>query len=93
MKTLTTTDAKKNLGRWLAAASRGEDIGIVCGADIALRKVEVESTDYAQREYGATPEQVAALEEAASRRYRTLKRSGNLVTVTAEQLRKMIGQP
>ena len=92
MKTLTITDAKKNLGRWLAAASRGEDIGIVCGADIiALRKVEVESTDYAQREYEATPEQVATLEKATDRRYRTLKRSGTLVTVTTEQLRKMIG--
>jgi len=91
MKTLTITDAKKNLSRWLAAASRGEDVGIVCGADIiALRKVEVESTDYAQREYGATPEQVSALEKATDRRYRALKRSGKLVTVTAEQLRKMI---
>jgi antitoxin (DNA-binding transcriptional repressor) of toxin-antitoxin stability system len=91
MKTLTITDAKKNLGRWLAAASRGEDIGIVCGADIiALRKVEVESSDYAQREYGATPEQVGALERATDRRYRRLHRSRKLVTVTAEQLRKMI---
>jgi hypothetical protein len=35
----------------------GEDIGIISGADvIALRKVEVESTDYAFREYGATSE-------------------------------------
>ena len=60
MKTLTITDAKKNLGRWLEAAARGEDIGIVCGADIvALRKVDIESTDYVQREYGATPKQVA----------------------------------
>jgi antitoxin (DNA-binding transcriptional repressor) of toxin-antitoxin stability system len=92
MKTLTITDAKKNLSRWLAAASRGEDVGIVCGADIiALRKVEVESTDYAQREYGATSQQVAALEKATDRRYRKLKRSRKLVTVTAEQLRKMIG--
>jgi antitoxin (DNA-binding transcriptional repressor) of toxin-antitoxin stability system len=91
MKTLTITDAKKNLSRWLVAASRGEDVGIVCGADIiALRKVEVESTDYAQREYGAAPEQVAALEKATDRRYRTLKHAGKLVTVTAEQLRKMI---
>ena len=91
MKTLTITDAKKNLSRWLGAASRGEDIGIVCGADIiALRKVEVESTDYAQREYGAGPDQVAALEKATERRYRRLKRSGKLVTATAEQLRKMI---
>ena len=92
MKTLTITDAKKNLSRWLTAASRGEDIGIICGADIiALRKMEVESTDYAQREYVATPEQVAALEKATDRRYQRLKRSGKLVTVTAAQLRKMIG--
>ncbi len=91
MKTLTITDAKKNLGRWLAAASRGEDIGIVCGADIiALRKVEVESTDYAQREYGATADQVAALERATDRHYRRLKRTGKLVTVTVEELRKML---
>jgi antitoxin (DNA-binding transcriptional repressor) of toxin-antitoxin stability system len=92
MKTLRITDARKNLSRWLLAASRGEDIGIVCGADIiALRKVAVESADYAQREYGATSEQIAALEKATDRRYRKLKRSAELVTVTTEQLRKMIG--
>jgi antitoxin (DNA-binding transcriptional repressor) of toxin-antitoxin stability system len=46
MKTLTITEAKRSLGRWLSAAARGEDIGIVTGADIiALRKVEVDSTD------------------------------------------------
>ena len=91
MKTLTITDARKNLGRWLSAAARGDDIGIVCGADIiALRKIEVESTDHAQREYGATSEQVAALEKATDRRYRRFKRSGRLATVTPEQLRKMI---
>ena len=91
MKTLTITNAKKNLSLWLAAAARGDDIGIVCGADIiALRKVEVQSTDYAQREYGATPEQVATLDKATDRRYRRLKRSGKLVTVTADQLRKML---
>ena len=92
MKTLTITAARKNLSRWLAAASRGEDVGIICGADIiALRKVEVESTDYAQREYGAKPEQVAALEQATDSRYQRLKRSGKLVSVTADQLRKMLG--
>jgi antitoxin (DNA-binding transcriptional repressor) of toxin-antitoxin stability system len=91
MKTLTITDAKKNLSRWLTAAARGDDIGIVCGADIiALRRVEVQSTDYAQHEYGATPEQVAALDKATDRRYRRLTRSGKLVTVTADQLRKML---
>jgi antitoxin (DNA-binding transcriptional repressor) of toxin-antitoxin stability system len=91
MKTLTITDAKKNLGRWLTAAVRGEDIGIICGADIvALRKVNVESTDYAQREYGATPEQVAALEEATEQRYRRMKRSKKLVSVGAQKLRDML---
>ena len=89
MKTLTITDAKKNLGRWLQAAARGEDIGIVCGADIvALRKVDIESTDYAQREYGATPEQVAALEKATEERYRRLKRSRKLALMTGQDLRK-----
>jgi hypothetical protein len=91
MKTLTITDAKKNLGRWLEAAARGEDIGIVCGANIvALRKVDVESTDYAQREYGVAPEQVAALERATERRYQRLKRSKKLSSITAQELRKML---
>ena len=91
MKTLTITNAKKNLSQWLAAAARGQDIGIIYGADIiALRKVEVESTDYAQREYGVTPEQVAALEEATDKRYRRLIRSGKLVTISTDQLRKML---
>jgi antitoxin (DNA-binding transcriptional repressor) of toxin-antitoxin stability system len=90
MKTLTITDAKKNLGRWLAAAARGEDIGIICGADVvALRKVEIESTDYAQREYGATPEQVASLEKATDRRFTILKRSKKLRVMAAQDLRKL----
>jgi antitoxin (DNA-binding transcriptional repressor) of toxin-antitoxin stability system len=86
MKTLTITDAKKNLGQWLAAAARGEDIGIVSGANIiALRKVEVESTDYAQREYGLTKEELSRAakrmdaELAADKKRGRLRRySGNL---------------
>ncbi len=91
MKTLTITTAKKNLGQLLSAAAKGEDIGIVCGSDIiALRKVEVESTDYAQREYDATPKDVKSLEKVVELRYNRLRRSGKLVAVTAEQLRKML---
>ena len=91
MKTLTITDAKKNLGRLLAAAARGEDIGIICGADIvALRKVNVESTDYSQREYGVTAEQVTALEEATEERYGRMKGKKRLTSVTARQLRDML---
>ena len=91
MKTLTITDAKKNLSRWLDAAARGQDIGIIRGAEIiALRRVDVESTDYAQREYEATPEQMAAFADATEKRYRRLKRSGKLVTVSNEQLRNLL---
>jgi len=91
MKTLTITEARKNLGRWLAAAATGEDVGIILGADIiALRKVEVESTDFAQREYGATPQQVAVLQEAVDKRYRRLRRSGKLLTVTTDELRGLL---
>jgi antitoxin (DNA-binding transcriptional repressor) of toxin-antitoxin stability system len=91
MKTLTITDAKKNLSRWLDAAARGEDIGIIRGAEIiALRRVGVESTDYAQREYEATPEQIAAFADATEKRYHRLQQRGKLVTVTTEQLRNLL---
>jgi antitoxin (DNA-binding transcriptional repressor) of toxin-antitoxin stability system len=92
MRTLTITEAKKNLGRWLSAAAAGEDIGIIAGADIiALRKVEVESTDYAQREYGASAADVETVAREADARYKQLRRGGKLVTVTATQLRKLLG--
>jgi hypothetical protein len=82
MKTLTITDAKRNLGNWLKAAARGEDIGIVSGADIiALRKVEIESTDYAQREYGVTQKQVAAFAKTTEKEYHKMKKAGKLVTI------------
>lgn len=77
MQTLTITHAKKNLGRWLRAAAQGQDIGIISGADIiALRKVKVESADYAQREYGATDAQLDTFARAADTRFLKLKRAG-----------------
>ena len=91
MKTLTITDAKRNLGAWLKAAAHGEDIGIVSGADIiALRKVDVESADYAQREYGVTRKQVAAFEKATEKRYRKLKKEGRLVRINPAELKKLL---
>jgi antitoxin (DNA-binding transcriptional repressor) of toxin-antitoxin stability system len=91
MKTLTITDAKKNLGHWLTEAAKGNDIGIVSGADIiALRKVEVESTDYAFREYGVTQEQLARVEANVEKDYQKLKRAGKLRGYTAKDLRKML---
>ncbi len=91
MKTVTITDARRNLGHWLAAAARGEDVGIVSGADIiALRKVEVESADHAFREYGASAAQVASLDAATDKRYRELRQRGRLVTLSAAQVRKLL---
>ncbi len=91
MKTLTITEARKNLGRCLEGAVRGEDIGIICGAQIiALRRVEVESTDYAQREYGVTPKQVVRVAKAVDRRYRQLKRAGKLRAYTERELRALL---
>jgi antitoxin (DNA-binding transcriptional repressor) of toxin-antitoxin stability system len=91
MQTLTITNAKKNLGRLLQAAARGEDIGIISGANvIALRKVEVESTDYAQREYGVSASQLDALARATDRRYKTMRGSGKLKFTTHEELRELL---
>src|ERR1017187_1865885 len=53
MKTLSVTDARQNLTRWLQAAMAGEDVGILCGNQVvALRPVQVYSEDYALQEYG-----------------------------------------
>lgn len=46
MKTLTVTEARRNLSSWLKRAKAGEDIGIIEGNRIiALRPVEVVSVD------------------------------------------------
>lgn len=91
MKTLTITDAKKNLGHWLTEAAKGNDIGIISGADvIALRKVEVESTDYAFREYGLTKEDLTDLDDRLERDYQKQKKAGKLRTFTADELKKML---
>jgi antitoxin (DNA-binding transcriptional repressor) of toxin-antitoxin stability system len=91
MQTLTITDAKKNLGRWLQAAARGEDIGIIAGADIiALRKVKVESADYAQREYGVTEDQLATFAQATDDRCQKLKRAGKLTLTTHAELKTLL---
>ena len=82
MTTLTITDAKKNLGKWLLAAVKGEDIGILAGARVvALRPVEVEPTDYAWREYGVTPAQLDAFIRADNARIARARREGKLVTL------------
>ena len=95
MTTLTITDAKKNLGKWLTAAVKGEDIGILAGATIvALRPVEVEATDYAWREYGVTPAELDAFITADNARIEKMRREGKFITLPnnlEEALEKIAG--
>jgi hypothetical protein len=64
MRTLAITDARQNLGHWLKLAANGEDVGVIVGSDIiALRRVSVQSADYACQEYGVAPAQVQEAEE------------------------------
>ena len=90
VKTLTITEAKKNLGRWLSAAVRGENIGIISGADIiALRKVEVEAVDeysYAMRQYGVTRQELDQFGEAVDQHIAQERRDGRLIKTTSKQL-------
>jgi antitoxin (DNA-binding transcriptional repressor) of toxin-antitoxin stability system len=82
MKTLTITDAKKNLGKWLTAAVKGEDIGILAGATVvALRPVEVEATDYAWREYGVTPAELDAFITTDNARIEKTRREGKFIVL------------
>ena len=79
MKTLTVTTARQNLGHWLKLAAKGEDVGVIIGADIiALRKVPVQAADYAYEQYGLTPTQV---QEAEQRIDAQIKRERRAKTV------------
>lgn len=80
MTTLTITDAKKNLGKWLLAAVNGQEIGIVSGATVvALRPVQIEAADYAWREYGVTEADLDAFIRADNKRIKTVRRAGKFV--------------
>ena len=64
MKTLTITEGRGRLGYWLKKATQGDDIGFVFGGRIvALRPVEVYSSDYALQEYGLSEDEMASAEE------------------------------
>lgn len=75
MKTLTVTEARKNLSGWLRRAKAGEEIGIIDGNQIvALRPVSVVATDYMETEYGFTSkeaDQIAANLRSDAARERT----------------------
>ena len=64
MKTLTITEGRGRLGYWLKKAVQGEDIGFVFeGKVVALRPVQVHSSDYALQEYGLSEKEMALAEK------------------------------
>ena len=104
MKTLTITEAKKNLGKWLNAAAKGQDVGIIAGGVILqLRPVEVRPVgpleirrmdyEYARQEYGVTKPEYDRFITRLDDEYEEAKRAGTLVTIenpTFEKLEKAI---
>ena len=85
MLTLTPTAARGNLSNLLRRALKGDDIGIVVdGKIIALRPVEVESTDYAMREYGATAGELNQFEQRIHGQIEKARKKGKLHDFTGD---------
>ncbi|MBW7896909.1 MAG: hypothetical protein H3C27_17525 [Opitutaceae bacterium] len=92
MKTLTATEARKNLTHWLKAAKGGQEIGIVYGADIiALRPVPVEAADYTQREYGATAADMDAFALRTDAELARERKSGRMAVFTGKLPKRRAG--
>ena len=86
MKTLTITEGRGRLGYWLKKAAQGEDIGFVFeGKVVALRPVEVVSTDYALQEYGLTPAEMAAAEKRIRSEIKTARKRGEVTRFTGDK--------
>ena len=83
MKTLTITEGRGRLGYWIKKATEGEDVGFVFeGKIVALRPVEVISTDYALQEYGLTPAEMARAEKRIRAEIKTARKRGELTRFT-----------
>ena len=79
MKTLSVTNARQNLTRWLKQAVEGQDIGILCGDKIvALRPVNVYSEDYAMLEYGVTSPELGRFADRMDQEVAAEKKAGKL---------------
>jgi hypothetical protein len=78
MTTLSPTKARSNLTALLKKAAAGEDIGILYGDHvIALRPVEVESTDYAEKEYGVTKKELKQFTKKMDAQIKKERKAGN----------------
>ena len=82
MQTLTVTAARAQLGHWLARAVRGEEIGVVVGAQIvALRPVPIQAADYLEREYGLTKEEADRAAASIRRESDRARAAGKYLTL------------
>jgi len=85
MTTLSPTKARSNLTAWLKKAASGEDIGILFGDKvIALRPVEIESTDYAWTEYGLTKKEMKRIARNLHAEGEKNRREGKSRTYTGD---------
>jgi antitoxin (DNA-binding transcriptional repressor) of toxin-antitoxin stability system len=92
MTTLTATEARKNLSHWLRAAKRGEEIGIVFGADVfALRPVSIQAADYAQREYGVTTGQLETFAARTDAELATERKTRRMTAFTGKLPKRRAG--
>jgi len=83
MKTLTITEGRGRLGYWLKKAVAGEDIGFLFeGKVVALRLVEVHSTDYALQEYGLTAQETAVAEKRIAAGIKSARARGEVTKFT-----------
>ncbi len=83
MKTLTITEGRGRLGYWLKKAAEGADVGFIFeGKIVALRPVEVHSGDYALREYGLTPAEMARAEKRISAEIKAARKRGEVTRFT-----------
>ncbi len=82
MHTLTVTAARAQLGHWLARAVRGEEIGVVVGAQVvALRPVPIQAADYMETEYGLTREEGDRVAARIKAETQVAKAKGELVAL------------
>lgn len=77
MKTLSITEGRQNLSRWVKRALQGEAVGFLLdGRVVVLRPVDVHSADYVLQEYGASQQQAEGAFKAVRADVRKARAAG-----------------
>ena len=85
MKTLSVTEGRQNLGRWLKRALLGDDVGFLMdGRVVALRPVEVHSEDYVLHEYGVTEKQAEKAHKTVKAEIKKARTAGAMKPFTGK---------